>query len=209
MILNYPLLALSLLLFSALPAAGEESPDPPLPAPPPLLAQSCFACHGPGGDSSGDAIPSIAGLPEAYLLQVLRGYRYGGRFSTLMGRLVQGYTDAQLKLLADYFSRQSFKIHRQQADWDLASKGRQLHRIYCRRCHGDSERSPEAGVPRLNGRWMTYLTWNLQDYLLGISQGDEEMSEQLTLLVRRHGKAGLDALIHYYGSARPKSQVEE
>ena len=51
---------------------------------------------------------------------------------------------------------------------------------------------------------MTYLRWTLQDYLLGINQGDEAMAEQLALLVRRHGEAGLEALVHYYASANAK-----
>jgi cytochrome subunit of sulfide dehydrogenase len=202
--LNYSLLTLLLLLFSALPAVGDETPIPSLSVAPPLVAQTCFACHGPGGDSSEGAIPTIAGLPESYLLQVMRDYRYGGRFSTLMGQLVQGYTDDQLRLVADYFSQQPFIASKQRVDWDLASKGRQLNRIYCRRCHGDRDQIPEKGVPGLNGRWMSYLRWTLQDYLLGVSQGDEEMSEQLSLLIRRHGEMGLEALIHYYGSAGPK-----
>jgi cytochrome subunit of sulfide dehydrogenase len=195
-------LLLSLLCLAPMTPAGETSEEPSIP--PPLVAQGCFVCHGAGGNSVEGAIPSIAGLPETYLLQVMRDYRFGGRFSTPMGRLVPGYTDEQLKLLADYFSRQPFQAPRQRIDWDLASKGRQLHRIYCRRCHGDRDRPPEKGVPGLNGRWMAYLRWTLQDYLLGVSQGNEEMSEQLTLLIRRHGESGLEALIHYYGSAGPK-----
>jgi len=61
----------------------------------------------------------------------------------------------------------------------------------------------------LNGRWMDYLRWTLQDYMLGISQADEQMSEQLILLIRRHGEAGIEALIHYYGSARPSAPAAE
>ena len=196
----------TLLLFSLMSlAVADEATDmgPPQP-PPPLVAQGCFACHGPGGDSAGSTIPAIAGLPRGYLLRVLRDYRYGGRFSTLMGRLVRGYSDVQLMVLADYFSRQPFTAPRQRIDWDLAAKGRQLDRIYCRRCHGDGDHPPVAGAPSLQGHRMTYLRWTLQDYLLGINQGDEAMAEQLALLVRRHGEAGLEALVHYYASANAK-----
>lgn len=199
------LFRLLLLYFLAMmSAAADEAADTGPPPTPPLVAQNCFACHGPAGDSVAGAIPAIAGLPRAYLLRVLRDYRYGGRFSTLMGRLVRGYSDVQLMVLADYFSRQPFSPVRQRVDVDLASQGRQLDRLYCRRCHGDRDHPPEAGAPRLEGRPMSYLRWTLQDYLLGVSQGDEAMAEQLALLVRRHGEAGLEALIQYYGGAVPK-----
>jgi cytochrome subunit of sulfide dehydrogenase len=172
----------------------------PLPS---LTLQGCIACHGPAGNSLGPAIPSIAGQSKETLLQELKGYRHGGRFSTLMGRLLRGVSDAQLAEMADFFSRQAVEIPRQRIDWDQASRGRQLHRRYCRDCHGDRHRDPDAGVPRLNGQWMAYLRWTLQDYLLGANQTDQAMSEALIRLIRRHGDEGLEALIQYYGSARP------
>ncbi|MCU7914649.1 MAG: hypothetical protein KZQ65_01800 [Candidatus Thiodiazotropha sp. (ex Gloverina cf. vestifex)] len=201
---------IALLSFSAsMLMAEDEISLPTTPVVPSLTVQTCTACHGPAGNSLSSAIPSIAGLPREYLRGVMGDYRHGGRFSTVMGRLVQAYNDEQMDLLADYFSRQSFKLHKQRVDWDQASKGRQLHRLYCRQCHGDLSRAPEPGSPVLNGRWMDYLRWTLQDYLLGVSQADEEMSGALTRLVRRHGEQGLEALVHYYGSARPKSKSSE
>jgi sulfide dehydrogenase cytochrome subunit len=201
-------LALMLITFT-LSAVALGSTDPGKAGPPNLTAQGCMGCHGPEGNSHSSAIPSIAGLPRDYLEKVLRSYRYGGRFGTLMGRLMQAYSDQELDELADYFSQQPFRRHKQRVDWDLAFKGEQLHRFYCRKCHGDLKRAAEEGVPKLNGRWMTYLRWTLQDYLVGVSQADSEMSKALIRLVRRHGEAGLESLIHYYGSARPeKSEAE-
>lgn len=199
-------LCLQTLLFSLLcfVSAAAISAEAETLSPPSVLAQTCVACHGPGGNSDGSAIPSIAGLPRDYMLEVMRDYRFGGRFGTLMGRLIQGLKEEELEQLASYFSAQPFRVHRQRVDWDLAGKGRQLHRIYCRRCHGDYERAPKAGVPGLNGRSMAYLRWTLQDFLIGINQVQEEMAEPLTLLVRRHGEAGLEALVNYYGSAQPE-----
>ncbi|MCU7843490.1 MAG: hypothetical protein KZQ93_06585 [Candidatus Thiodiazotropha sp. (ex Monitilora ramsayi)] len=190
-------------IFVTASAADDRPPDPAISSVPNLAVQACVTCHGPGGNSQAGAIPSIAGLPREYLRQVLRSYRYGGRFSTIMGRLVQAYSDEQLDLLADHFSQQPFKRHKQRVDWDRAHEGRQLHRLYCRECHGDVNRNPKPGSPRLNGRWMDYIRWTLQDYLLGISQADAEMSDALARLVRRHGEQGLESLIQYYGSARP------
>jgi sulfide dehydrogenase cytochrome subunit len=189
---------LSLLLIGSRVAAAEQPP-----AAPPLAVQACFPCHGPAGNSQGPATPSLAGLPRVYLLKVLRAYRHGGRFGTVMGRLLQHASDAQLSVMADYFSRQRPQIPKQRFSWEQAAKGRQLHRIYCRSCHGDSGQAPEIGTPRLNGVWMDYLRWTLRDYLVGVNHADEEMSQALIWVIRRHGEAGLEALVHYYGSARP------
>jgi sulfide dehydrogenase cytochrome subunit len=185
---------------------ADEHESAPLAS---LAIQGCFGCHGPKGQSGTPAIPSLAGLPRDYLLQVLRAYRHGGRFGTVMGRLLSGAGDADLREMADYFSRQTFRVPKQRVDWDLASKGRQLHRLYCRECHGDRNREAEPGTPKLNGQWMGYLRWTLRDYLVGSNQIEEEMSQSLIRIIRRHGEDGLEALVHYYGSARPTPMVTQ
>ena len=170
-----------------------------------MTVQTCFPCHGPAGVSRRSAIPSLAGLPRVYLLKVLRAYRHGGRFGTVMGRLLQHASDEELSVMADYFSRRKSEIPKQRFKWDLVSKGRQLHRIYCRNCHGDLDQAPDIGTPRLNGIWMDYLRWTLQDYMVGVNQADDDMSKALVWVIRRHGDTGLEALVNYYGSARPDS----
>ncbi|MCG7899309.1 MAG: c-type cytochrome [Candidatus Thiodiazotropha weberae] len=170
---------------------------------PPMVVQTCFSCHGPGGQSQSPAIPSIAGLPRDYLLNVLAAYRYGGRFGTIMDRIMGAYDKRQVETMADYFSRQPYRVNKQDAKWQLADRGRQLHRRYCRECHGDGLKPSDKGAPLLIGRWMDYLRWTIRDYLIGINQGDEEMNRQLARLIRNHGEPGLEALIHYYGKGRP------
>jgi sulfide dehydrogenase cytochrome subunit len=120
-----------------------------------------------------------------------------------MNRIAQAYDDRELITMADYFSQQPFTIPRQVTDWRLIDRGRKLHRYYCRKCHGDPKTEAEAGVPRLHGRWMDYLRWTLWDYLVGINQGDDEMLDQLSKLMRWQGSDGLEALVHYYGQAKP------
>jgi sulfide dehydrogenase cytochrome subunit len=170
---------------------------------PPLIVQPCFSCHGPRGQSQSPAIPSIAGLPRNYLLKILLAYRYGGRFGTIMDRFMNAYDKRELETMADYFSRQPYQVNKQDVEWALLDTGRRLHRRYCRECHGDGLAPTEKGAPPLIGRWMDYLRWTIRDYLIGINQGDEEMSHQLARLIRNHGEPGLEALIHYYGKGRP------
>lgn len=168
-----------------------------------MLVGGCFGCHGPKGQSQASAIPSLAGLPEDYFVHVMLAYQYGGRYSSVMGRIALGFNEDEIRRMAGYFSQQALKPQYQRVSWRRVSQGRQLHRRYCRKCHGDAEVTPSEGAPRLNSHWMSYLRWTLKDYLVGINQTQAGMSQGLADLVKRHGPEGVEALVHYYASNRP------
>lgn len=71
-----------------------------------LLTQPCFACHGVNGASTGLPIPSLMGLPEEHLSASLLAFKKGERPSTLMTRIAKGYSDEDLKLIANYIATQ-------------------------------------------------------------------------------------------------------
>ncbi len=48
---------------------------------------------------------SLAGAPKEELLEILLAFRHGKRPATVMQQLAKGYSDAQLELIAEYFSR--------------------------------------------------------------------------------------------------------
>ena len=68
-----------------------------------MLGNSCSACHGTDGKSPG-AIPSIYGKSSQFISQALSEFRSGVRPSTVMGRHAKGYSDKEIKLIADYFA---------------------------------------------------------------------------------------------------------
>jgi len=68
-----------------------------------MLSNSCSACHGTDGKSPG-SIPSIYGKSSQYLNRALLDFRSGKRPSTVMGRHAKGYSDKEIKLIADYFA---------------------------------------------------------------------------------------------------------
>jgi len=70
-----------------------------------MLSNTCAACHGTDGKSPG-AIPSINGKSKAFLTQTLTDFRSGKRPSTVMGRHAKGYTDDEIRMIAEYFSHQ-------------------------------------------------------------------------------------------------------
>jgi cytochrome c553 len=69
------------------------------------LAANCANCHGTTGSAKG-AMPSLAGQPKAQMVEQLKAFRDGKRPATIMHQLAKGYTDQQIELIADYFSRQ-------------------------------------------------------------------------------------------------------
>jgi cytochrome subunit of sulfide dehydrogenase len=72
------------------------------------LAANCANCHGTSGASAG-AMPSLAGMPRAQLVQQMQAFKKGERPATIMHQLAKGYTDQQIELIADYLSKQPRK----------------------------------------------------------------------------------------------------
>ena len=68
-----------------------------------MLSSSCAACHGTDGKSP-SAIPSINGKSIEFLLQALYDFKSGKRAATVMGRHASGYSDEELRRIADYIS---------------------------------------------------------------------------------------------------------
>lgn len=70
-----------------------------------LLAAACANCHGTDGKLGG-AIPAIAGRPASVLENQLQAFKQGQiANATIMDRISRGYSDDELKRLAQHFSR--------------------------------------------------------------------------------------------------------
>lgn len=70
-----------------------------------MLSASCAGCHGTDGNSPG-SIPAISGKSADYIRTSLEDFRSGKRESTVMGRHAKGYSDEEIRLIAEYFERQ-------------------------------------------------------------------------------------------------------
>jgi len=68
-----------------------------------LLSISCAGCHGTDGKSPG-SIPTIGGKSSDFIATALRQFSSGERTGTVMGRHATGYTDEEIRLIADYFA---------------------------------------------------------------------------------------------------------
>jgi len=70
-----------------------------------LLASACAVCHGTNGHSQGGT-PSLAGLNKNYFVQQMLAFKHGQRETTVMTQHASGYTEEEIRLLAQYFSEQ-------------------------------------------------------------------------------------------------------
>ncbi len=128
------------------------------------LARTCNACHGMNGISVGPTMPSIAGLPEAYLKKVMLQWKSGERYSATMGRHFKGYSDDELANLATYFSGLPWTPVVQNTDAKTLVQGKAATER-CEDCHGVTGGEPDdADTPRMNGQWAPYLALELEKY---------------------------------------------
>jgi cytochrome subunit of sulfide dehydrogenase len=69
------------------------------------LAATCANCHGTDGRSVTKEVIGLAGLPKEHLVTQMKAFRDGSRPATVMHQIAKGYSDQQIELMADYFSR--------------------------------------------------------------------------------------------------------
>ena len=83
-------------------AFGQSGPRP---HPGRLLASNCFQCHGTNGNALGD-MRRLADRDADDIYEDLLDMRAGAANTNVMHLQARSYTDEQLRLIADYFSRQ-------------------------------------------------------------------------------------------------------
>ena len=69
------------------------------------LAATCVTCHGNSAGSTG----ILDGRPKSQIVQTMKAFKSGARPATLMHQLAKGYTEQQVELIAEYFSKQKAK----------------------------------------------------------------------------------------------------
>jgi cytochrome c553 len=69
-------------------------------------AERCDRCHGVNGNSADPRVPALAAQRADYLQRILNAYRTGARKSTAMSAMSKVLTEADVGMLADYYSQQ-------------------------------------------------------------------------------------------------------
>lgn len=168
---------------------------PKVASTPPIVTQTCAACHGAQGVSIAPTFPNLAGQNYGYLLKSLESFRSGDWKATTMSGIIQTVPvashNANLKQLAAYFSQQPLAGPNPAAPKPTAAAVKAGYKLYfegdpqakvpsCAACHlssglGDA---PMA-VPRLAGQNAAYLVTELQAFAKGARPSPDKVMTKI------------------------------
>lgn len=157
-------------------AAEKGAAKPDIAAGQKIAAEVCAGCHNADGNSTISANPKLAGQFPEYLYKQLTNFKgVNGkepeRNNAIMGGMVAALSDADMKSLAAWFSKQQAKPE-SQADPKLLKLGQKLYRAgdaskglpACAGCHGPAGGGMPAQYPRLGGQWAEYIETQLKSF---------------------------------------------
>jgi cytochrome c553 len=135
-------------------------------------AEMCIGCHGEGGISQMENIPSLAAQPDQFIQWQLVFFRAGARKSEQMQPIVEQINNEDIRNLGAYFaSLTPPKATKPDDNPDLSKKGAQAAAgRRCASCHTDSYAGTK-GVARIAGQREEYLVKALHDYKSGVRSG--------------------------------------
>jgi cytochrome c553 len=135
-------------------------------------AELCTACHGEGGISQTENIPSLAGQPDQFIQWQLVFFRAGTRKNEAMQPIVEQINNEDIRNLGAYFaSLTPPKASKPDDNPDLSKKGAQAAAgRRCASCHTDSYAGTKA-VARIAGQREEYLVKALHDYKSSVRSG--------------------------------------
>ena len=135
-------------------------------------AELCAGCHGDGGISQTENIPSLAGQPDQFIQWQLVFFRGGSRKNEQMQPIAEQIGNEDIRSLGAYFaSLTPPKASAPDDNPDLSKKGAQAASgRRCASCHTDSYAGTKA-VARIAGQREEYLVKALHDYKSGVRSG--------------------------------------
>jgi cytochrome c553 len=130
-------------------------------------AQVCAACHGPDGNSTNPAIPSLAGQPGQMIATQLFQFREGNRKDPQMTPMAANLSNADMNDLAAFFSSQKPAAPAHKTSPENAAAAPALAKKYnCVQCHGPALVGQQH-IPRLAGQQHEYLKKQLAGFKAG------------------------------------------
>ena len=159
-------------------------------------AELCIGCHGEGGISQIENIPSLAAQPDLFIQWQLVFFRAGARKNEQMQPIVEQLNNEDIRNLGAYFaSLAPPKDAKPDDNPDLSKKGAQAAAgRRCASCHTDSYAGTKA-VARLAGQREEYLVKALHDYKSGARTGGAGAA--MTDVAYPLSDEEIEALAHY------------
>lgn len=163
-------------------------------------AAACVACHGPDGNSSNAAVPSIAGQVAIYLHWQLLLYRDKRRVDPQMAPIAAALSESDMADLAAFFAAQRSAAPQGAPPEPVRSDaGRRLAENYhCNDCHGRDFGGREY-APRLRGLSRDYVVAQMRGFKAR-TRGD--LDGAMTQAAQPVADADIEPLADYISSIR-------
>ncbi len=138
----------------------------------PAKAQTCIACHGPGGNSTDPQYPVLAGQMPRYIYLQLKDYKQDRRVHPPMTPMAKSLSTEEMLALGDYFAAQPRTGQVEQGDPALVARGQKVaDDALCAMCHLGGF-SGQNEVPRVNGQHYSYILGQLLAFKNGHRTND-------------------------------------
>ena len=159
-------------------------------------AELCVGCHGEGGISQMENIPSLAAQPDLFIQWQLVFFRAGTRKNEQMQPIVEQLNNEDIRNLGAYFaSLEPPKTPKPDDNPELSKKGAQAAvGRRCAACHTDSYAGTK-GVARLAGQREEYLVKALSEYKSGARAGGAMAA--MADIAYSLSEEEIEALAHY------------
>lgn len=158
-------------------------------------AELCVACHGEGGISRIENIPSLAAQPDQFIQWQLVYFRAGTRKNEQMQPVVEQLSNEDIRNLGAYFASLAPPKGEPDDNPDLSKKGAQAAAgRRCASCHTDSYAGTKA-VARVAGQREEYLLKALHDYKSGVRAGGGQAA--MADVAYSLSEEEIEALAHY------------
>jgi cytochrome c553 len=177
----------------ALPLAASAADDDEFAAVRDTI-QACSACHGELGAKPLPNNPILAGQEYYYLYTQLKDFKSGLRKNEVMKPIVDILELDQMKLLAKFFSQQTWPTISHEANpatTKLALEA--IETAECIACHLGDFRG-NSRVPRLAGQYPEYLTKTMLDFKARVRNNAPDKATLLALYSEEEIKALADYL---------------
>lgn len=172
--------------------------------------KTCSYCHGKDGASTESDVPIIGGYSVEFLVNNLKAYRNQDRDcpetkfrsgpdkgkKSSMCEIAKNLKDGDIQQIATYLSKKKFVHAKQKFDPALAAKGKDIHDMYCEKCHSEGATQAKDDAGMMAGQWIPYLHQAIEEFQTGKRPIPKKMKAKLEEVTPED----INALIQFYGS---------